>query len=83
MSNDATIPAVYNILTGNIGCVLLQAGCGGDSAVSQLFDTQEWDLAPSEGHQLMRATASQWRQLADMPREERVRRFNQTQTTKP
>ena len=68
--------AIYNSKTGMIGCVLIQAGLGGNPRISQMFDNDDWELAPVEGQALMDATIEQWQFVADMTREQRVERWN-------
>ena len=55
------VKALYNPLTGMIGCVILQAGVGGSSEVAaSVFSTEDWEVAPAEGQAVMEATLEQW-----------------------
>lgn len=72
--------ALYNLMTGKVGCVLLQATCGGDTSVSHLFDVSEWEVSPEDGQALLEATETQWRALASMPVRDRVERWKRTRT---
>ena len=67
--------ALYNPKTGKIGSVLLQAGYGLSRCVAQVFDTKDWELAPTDGQEIMEATMDQWKLVAAMDREARVDRF--------
>lgn len=73
-----TIRAVYSPTTGQIGCVLLQAGANGDPAIAKLFDNADWLLAPSPTLQHMEATFEQWQWLAGLTRDQRVERWKAT-----
>lgn len=68
--------AVYNPLTGKIGCVLIQAAVSGSTEVAQMFETTDWELSPEPGQVLIGATYAQWQFIADMTPEARVARWN-------
>ena len=70
--SDEVIPGVYNPLTGNVGCVILQAGYGCGNEVSHIFGNDDWELHPVDGQTVMQATREQWEWLASMPRDARV-----------
>jgi hypothetical protein len=48
------------------GCVLLQAGMGGDTRFIHLFPTETWLLAPTPGLRLYPVNEDQIQQLVDM-----------------
>lgn len=74
MSNK--IKTVYNLKTGKVGCVLIQAGhaCPTDVA-ARVFNPDDWEVAPTEGQAVMEATLDQWKFIANMSIEDRVQRF--------
>lgn len=37
----------YDMKQKKVGCVLLQATLGGSSVAAQMFDTEDWLLAPT------------------------------------
>lgn len=76
MPDTEPLTAIYNPDTGKIGCVLIQAGHGADKTVASLFDTSDWELAPTDGQQKFTATLAQWKFIVSMTAEERVRRFS-------
>ncbi|MFG6084212.1 hypothetical protein ACEUZ9_000461 [Paracoccus litorisediminis] len=69
------IPALYNPRTGKIACVLLQAGCGGNSAIPRLFETEDWELSPQQGQVRLGASMDQWKMVAAMSVEKRIERW--------
>lgn len=73
--SESMIPAIYSPEKGMVGCVLLQAAVGGSQAVSHLFETKDWLLAPDDTMVRMQATREQWKFIAGMSREERIQRW--------
>lgn len=47
-----------------VGCVLLQALVGGDSAVCNLFETDAWEVTTLDGAKPVAGTQDQWERLA-------------------
>lgn len=70
------IKALYSPTTGMIGCVLIQAGTGGNTSVAHEFDTEDWLLSPDTSLRMMEATREQWKFIAKLSREERVARWS-------
>lgn len=67
--NEKTYTLVVDVATKRPGCVLLQAGMGGDNhLVSELFDTDDWVLAPTEKMAMVTGTRQQWERHAELLR---------------
>jgi hypothetical protein len=49
-----------------VGCVVVQAGVGGDSIVCNVFETRHWITHPSEGMKGYTMTGEQIERLAAM-----------------
>jgi hypothetical protein len=73
--SDETISGVYNPLTGNVGCAILQGAYNCGNELSHIFGTENWELHPVDGQAVMTATRAQWEWLASLPREARVERW--------
>lgn len=59
---DETFDLVVDVATKRPGCVLLQAGYGCNSSlVSELFDTDDWVLAPTAEMAVVNGTYEQWK----------------------
>ena len=66
---EKTYKLVVDVATKRPGCVLLQAGCGGDNhLVSALFDPEDWVLAPTEKMGMVEGTREQWTRHAELLR---------------
>lgn len=62
---ERTYKVAFGTESRRPGCVLLQAGFGGDShIVSEVFDTRHWLLAPSEPFAMVTGTKEQFRSHA-------------------
>lgn len=60
------IPIMYNVETRQVGCAILQGAYGCNPALSSLyFNTESWQLAPSEGLKKYEVTKEQLQFLAD------------------
>lgn len=77
-----TIEAIYSPETGRIACVLLQAAWKADARIARLFPGEDWDTAPKDTMRRMSATLDQWRQIAAMPRDKRIARFQKSSAAK-
>lgn len=66
---DKTYNLVVDAATKRPGCVLLQVPYGGDSRlVSELFDTEDWVLAPTKEMYVVNGTRQQWERHAELLR---------------
>jgi hypothetical protein len=54
---------LYDATLKKVGCVLLQAVYGGDGAIAQRIDNDDWFLAPTKDMRLYRLTRAQADQL--------------------
>lgn len=67
MSATTTEPKIrllYNARTKKVGCVLLQAVHGLPSGLVHHWDTDQWELAPTEGQGVYELTEASWKELA-------------------
>lgn len=58
------IRAAIDPVKQTIGCAIVQALYGCNSHACHLFDTDIWDLAPTENMVVVQGTYEQWRELA-------------------
>ena len=56
----------YDAVLRRPGCVLIQAGYGGDSLIANRFPPESWLLAPTENMRLYRVTESEIIRLVEM-----------------
>lgn len=69
---DPVLRGLYSPSLRQVGCDLLAAAFGiGDRRVNNIFDSRDWFVAPVDDMFLMDAPLSQWRFVADLPRDER------------
>lgn len=58
----------YDIQRRKVGCVLLQAAMGGDSALAKRIPTEDWLTAPTPDLQVYRLTDEEAEKLVVMHR---------------
>ena len=64
---EKTYKLVVDVATRRPGCVLLQAGYGGDNhLVSAVFDPADWIVAPTDNMAMVEGTREQWERHAEL-----------------
>lgn len=80
MSRDGKLEAIYNPTKGMIACVLIQAAYGASQSVANMFSSEDWETGISNKMLRFAATRAEWRKIAAMSREERIRRWTTFQS---
>lgn len=70
-SADPVVSALYDPISRGIGCVLLQAACGGDGRPCHHWDAQDWVVSPVDSFRMISAPLSQWIAIGRLPKEQR------------
>lgn len=63
----------YDVTLKKVGCVLLQAAMGGDSALASDIDTEAWLFTPTPGLRLYRLSDDEATALVAFHRAQRTR----------
>lgn len=71
---DDKLRIVYDCGLKRPGCVLIQAAAGGDPyAVTELFPSESWLIAPTPGMRVIAGTKEEWQKAAAITRAEMKR----------
>lgn len=66
INDPALIPVIVDLDTREVGCVLVQAGMGGDTGlVKELFASAGWFTAPNDRTARVYGTRGEWELFAD------------------
>lgn len=68
MMEEQRVPLLVDLERRQVGCALLQAGCGGSpqSAAFRLFSSEDWFIAPTDGMKLINGTMKEFEMYARM-----------------
>lgn len=71
-SSDEPLKGLYSPSLKQVACVLIHAAFGeADRRVNNIFDAQDWFVAPTPDMIMITEPRWQWEKIAEMPRDAR------------